>query len=58
MFVNLSDNRIQMISILTFFLGLQAMDKISINKVYDRYFIRKEIMQFEEFHIAFIDLCK
>ncbi|KAJ3685706.1 hypothetical protein LUZ61_014870 [Rhynchospora tenuis] len=29
---------------------------MGINKVYDRYFIRKEIKQFEEFHVAFIDL--
>lgn len=41
-----------------FLLGVQAMDKISINKVYDKYFISKEIKQFEEFHIAFIDFCK
>ncbi|KAF3336112.1 hypothetical protein FCM35_KLT20619 [Carex littledalei] len=35
--------------------GVQAMDKINL---YDRYFIRKEIKHFEEFHVAFIDLCK
>ncbi|KAJ4804606.1 hypothetical protein LUZ62_017172 [Rhynchospora pubera] len=32
------------------------MDKIGINKVYDRYFITKEVKQFEEFSVAFIDL--
>ncbi|KAJ1690365.1 hypothetical protein LUZ63_014520 [Rhynchospora breviuscula] len=36
--------------------GHQAMDKMGINKLYDRYFVRKEIKQFEEFHVAFIDL--
>ncbi|XP_078178546.1 uncharacterized protein LOC144572744 [Carex rostrata] len=38
--------------------GVQAMDKISINKVYDKYFISKEIKQFEEFHIACINFFK
>ncbi|KAJ3693991.1 hypothetical protein LUZ60_009471 [Juncus effusus] len=38
--------------------GFQAMDKITIDQVYGRYFTRNEVVQFEEFHVAFIDLCK
>ncbi|CAL9052173.1 uncharacterized protein LOC135637163 [Musa acuminata AAA Group] len=38
-------------------LGLLGVDSLSTDQVYKKYFGPKNIMKYEDFHLAFVDLC-